>query len=200
MTSTLFLTLALATPLTDDAVAVAAGDRVETVRMLSSMQEELDDGDLAVVLHPDGAFLQFTSSLEFRDAKAKLVRGQRRQLKDMAATLLDHPDLSVRLVGHADERPVVGGPYDDNAELARARALTARDRLVALGVDEGRLSIASAADDDPTAAGAPVARDLNRRVEVMFLPDVHIESLEVDDRDDSAGFGMGSTDGIASLN
>jgi len=41
---------------------------------------------------------------------------------------------------------------------------------------------------------------LHRRLEAMFLHSVPVDTPETDDQEEPPGFGMGSSDGIASLN
>ncbi len=81
----------------------------------------------------------------------------------IAAAVTARPAPEVRLTGHADRV----GSEAWNATLARRRAETIRDRLVAAGVEPGWIEIASWGETKPavpTPDGVPEPR--NRRVEI----------------------------------
>lgn len=177
MLTLMTLALAAPTPLPDTPPTPTTEARsVETLR---SFAPALDRGDLAVVLQPEGAFLQVDDPLRFRSNQARLVRRDQRQIDDIVALLEQHPDTPVALIGHADRRTIASGPYDDNTELSLARALRVRELLIEQGIDEDRIHPVAASAADPVAVGAPAARDLNRRVEVRLLPAIDPDALEL---------------------
>jgi len=179
MTLWTLMTLALAgTPNVDlDPVA----DEEQTIDILQSLDRELDKGDAAVVLDDGGAWVTLGEPVTFKTNTAKLDPGHSRTLRKMARTLRRHPDLTVAIMGHADERPVLDGPYEDNEALAEARAEAVRTQLLRRGVEPDQLLAVSLADDDPRAVNAPVARDLNRRVEVRVVPWLDTDAITFDD-------------------
>lgn len=81
--------------------------------------------------------------------------------------LLNGYDLPVDWVlqvgGHADPRPINGGPYADNWELASQRALTVLRYLAEQGVPESRLRATSFGSEKPVS-GQEDNDDLNRRI------------------------------------
>jgi len=65
------------------------------------------------------------------------------------------------------------GTGEYNLSLGEARARAARDYLVRLGVDAGRIGITSRGEEEPAVAGAnEAAWAMNRRDEFMLVEEV----------------------------
>ena len=77
----------------------------------------------------------------------------------------------VNLIGHADSRPIHSRRFRDNWELSVARSLRLRELLSEeLGIDEGRLSVASFGSTEPVAPeDTEEGRANNRRVEIVIV-------------------------------
>ncbi len=77
----------------------------------------------------------------------------------------------VNLIGHADSRPIHSRRFRDNWELSVARSLRLRELLSEeLGIDEGRLSVASLGSTEPVAPeDTEEGRANNRRVEILIV-------------------------------
>lgn len=71
-------------------------------------------------------------------------------LQAQAQWLLQYPDKRVTIEGHCDER----GTRDYNLALGERRANGAKNYLVSLGVDAGRLSTISYGKERPVALGS----------------------------------------------
>ncbi len=151
----------------------------DTRELLQSVDRELDRDIMDVVVSEEGVYLAFAERITFDTNSAVLSPDQRRAVRRMARTLRRHPDLKVQVEGHADERPVIDGPYDHNQELSLARALAVHDALTRHGVASWRLQAIGAAEGEPRAANAPVAMQLNRRAEVRIVPALDPDVLEI---------------------
>jgi peptidoglycan-associated lipoprotein len=77
--------------------------------------------------------------------KSELKPEARAVLRKKADWLLKHPEYSVRIEGHCDER----GTNEYNLALGQRRADSAKKFLVALGVDESRISTISYGEERP---------------------------------------------------
>lgn len=83
-----------------------------------------------------------------------------------AAFLKQHPGYVVVLTGHTDN----GKTRPARLELGLARATSVKQALVAKGVPEAAIRLASEADDKPVADNATKeGRALNRRVEILIV-------------------------------
>lgn len=101
----------------------------------------------------------------------------------IAAVLLAHPGLIVRLIGHADDQEAateVPGPDGElpepgaaALELGRQRAALGRELLIVRGVPEERVRVESRGADEPLSdEPTPAARQANRRLELqLIVPD-----------------------------
>jgi chemotaxis protein MotB len=98
-----------------------------------------------------------------------------------------------QVAGHTDDRPFQGGLFQDNWGLSVMRARSVVELLVRSGEDGGvglaaaRFSAAGYGSTDPVADNATdEGRALNRRVELVLLPDLKemLDLTSIDDRSD----------------
>jgi len=84
----------------------------------------------------------------------------RATLQRQAAWLKKYPSVSVQIEGHCDER----GTREYNLALGSRRATAAKDYLVSLGVDAGRLTTISYGKEKPVCVeSAESCYSINRR-------------------------------------
>ena len=97
--------------------------------------------------------------------KSSIRADQRPQLEKQAAWLKNFPATQISIEGHADER----GTREYNLALGERRANSARDFLVALGVNPGRIKTVSFGKERPVALGHEEAswRQNRRSVSVV---------------------------------
>ncbi|MDH5446614.1 MAG: peptidoglycan-associated lipoprotein Pal [Gammaproteobacteria bacterium] len=82
-----------------------------------------------------------------------------------AEYIAGHPDITVVLEGHADER----GTREYNIALGERRAKAVKEMLVLQGVAEKQLQVISFGEERPVALGHDEsAWSLNRRVELLY--------------------------------
>jgi chemotaxis protein MotB len=79
---------------------------------------------------------------------------------------------TIMVTGHADRQPPRrGSAFDNNREVALARAFNLTQALIEAGVPGGRLVAAGMGDERPLVQGNdPVAQALNRRIELELVP------------------------------
>ncbi len=73
----------------------------------------------------------------------------RSRMEHNAQVMLDHPNIRVEIQGNCDER----GTNEYNLALGEKRAKAARDYLVNMGVDPGRITIVSLGEEKPLDPG-----------------------------------------------
>lgn len=82
-----------------------------------------------------------------------------------AEFLAAHPDITVVLEGHADER----GSREYNIALGEKRAKTVKQLMTLQGVAEAQIQVISFGEERPVALGHDAsAWSLNRRVEILY--------------------------------
>jgi outer membrane protein OmpA-like peptidoglycan-associated protein len=90
-----------------------------------------------------------------------------RDLRTVAGNLLAYPDTTVQVVGHTDN---VGDALY-NLELSQRRAASVAGVLIDAGVPPRRINAIGQGEDQPIASNlSPEGRALNRRVEIVILP------------------------------
>jgi uncharacterized repeat protein (TIGR01451 family) len=105
--------------------------------------------------------------VNFEAGRARLTTASRPVLDELAALLNANAEIRVEIAGHTSSE----GPRSLNVRLARERATTVTDYLVAQGVDAARLTAESYGPDRPVASNdTPEGRARNRRVEMRIVP------------------------------
>jgi outer membrane protein OmpA-like peptidoglycan-associated protein len=102
-------------------------------------------------------------NVEFDSARAQIREGSRRQLDELAATLLQDGSIErVDIDGHTDGR----GTPDRNLQLSIYRANAVRQHLIERGIAAERLVARGLGDERPISDNVTAeGRQLNRRVE-----------------------------------
>ncbi len=118
----------------------------------------------------------FQSEVLFDTGSATLAPEGRRQLADLATTLLaliaDLPediDWILRVDGHTDVRPIFSDQFRSNWDLSAARAIEVVEFLITQGLEADRLAAAGFGEYQPLdAAETEEAYRRNRRIELKF--------------------------------
>ena len=98
--------------------------------------------------------------------KSEVKADAREILSHHARFMQTHPNVVLRLEGHADQR----GTSGYNLALGEYRAIEVRTILEAYGVDDARISVVSFGEEQPAVDGnTEEAFKLNRRVELIYL-------------------------------
>lgn len=90
-----------------------------------------------------------------------------RDLRTVAGNLQAYPDSTIQIIGHTDNTGDAG--YNQTLSVQRANAVA--DVLLESGVPIGRITTVGRGEDQPIASNlSPEGRALNRRVEIVILP------------------------------
>ena len=110
-------------------------------------------------------FAKVGTTVLFDFDSAQLTDYAQRVLDRQAAFMKARPETRVTIGGHADER----GTREYNLALGERRASSARDYLVAKGVNAARIRIISYGKERPASVGSTEAAwRLNRRAQTML--------------------------------
>ncbi len=111
----------------------------------------------------------------FGDGSAKLTKQARSILRQQARWLKRHPEVKVRIIGHADDR----GSDQRNMRLSHDRAVAVRNRLIAEGVPARRLRTLGRGRSEPIAICAVnTCGEQNRRVVTKISQAKSVKSAE----------------------
>ncbi len=104
-------------------------------------------------------------NVQFDYDSSVLSSDAKRILQDKSAYLTKHPNLSITVQGHCDER----GTTEYNLGLGERRAVTVKNYLKDLGISSSRISTVSYGEENPLdPANTPEAWAKNRRAQFVI--------------------------------
>jgi chemotaxis protein MotB len=148
----------------------------QTKRLLEDrLAQEIKDKQVKLQMMDKGLVITFLADVLFDSGKA-VIKPETYPVLDKVARVLKEnvPHLNVGIEGHTDNEPIKYSGWKSNWELSTGRALSVLHYLVdekeispkrvsAIGYGEYRPVASNATDED---------RQLNRRVEVVIIPQV----------------------------
>jgi outer membrane protein OmpA-like peptidoglycan-associated protein len=100
-------------------------------------------------------------TVQFQSSSSQLTTGSAPALQALADTLKTNADLELTIEGHTD----ISGRPDANLRLSLQRALAVKKALLALGVEESRISVKGLGDTQPVGDNrTEEGKRQNRRV------------------------------------
>ena len=111
----------------------------------------------------------FPERIMFDSGLSQLKPSVRPLLEKVTVFILDHPEVSIEIHGHTDDRPISNQRYPSNWELSADRASQVAKALVQQGMHPQRLSIKGFGEYRPRYPNdSDLNRLKNRRVELQF--------------------------------
>lgn len=116
---------------------------------------------------PQGIEWGWQAEVLFKMNSAKLRPADLPTLNRLARTLLDYPEVSLLITGHADKT----GNVTLNQKLSSQRVNAVRSYLVKKGIPSSHITMQSLGEQRPVANDAcPEDRARNRRADLAFFP------------------------------
>lgn len=151
-----------------EALARAQGEEVAGAKAeVAQLEAKVDDlmGELEAKKTERGAVVTLGDVL-FRTDSASLTPGGVAKVQEIAQVLRADPGQAVVIEGHADST----GDSAYNATLSERRAEAVASALLSAGVPTPRIVYTGMGENSPIASNAtPLGRQMNRRVEVIFV-------------------------------
>ncbi len=127
------------------------------------------EGGVTVERRSHSIVVTFPERIMFDSGLSQLKPSVYPLLAKVTLFIQDHPDVSIEIQGHTDDRPISNQRYPSNWELSADRASQVAKALVQEGVDPQRLSIKGFGEYRPLHANDSDQNRLkNRRVEIQF--------------------------------
>ncbi len=146
----------------------------QTKRLLEDrLSEEIKDKQVRLEMMEKGLVVTFMADVLFDSGRAKIKPSAYPILDKVALVLKENvPDLKVGIEGHTDNQPIRFSNWKTNWRLSTERALSVLDYLTdKKGLAPQRFSVIGCGEYQPVASnGTSDGRRLNRRVEVIILP------------------------------
>ncbi len=147
--------------------APTAGSPDAHARLAAAVEERLA-GLVQPTRREHGVSLAIADAILFESGQAELREAARPLLALLVDALQEVGEAQVAVEGHTDSRPIHGGRYLSNWELAAARATAVTRFLIAQGFAPDRLRSVSYADTRPVAhEDTPAGYAQNRRVNLL---------------------------------
>lgn len=152
--------------------------------LLRQKLQKLTNLGLKVEIRRNRMVIRLPGDVLFASGKDELKDAGKKVLDAVAEVIRTDAQLSKRyfqVAGHTDNKPLRGGPFGDNWGLSVMRARQTLLYLVAAtntkggggGLDMNRMHAAGYGETDPITNNAnDDARQQNRRVELVLMPDV----------------------------
>ena len=154
---------ASANPAASDATASLESD------LLGIMDDNQGLQGITVARHSQYVVLTLPEQIIFDSGQAQLKSAVLPKLEQVAVFIQNHPNLSVEIQGHTDNRPISNRRYPSNWELSADRATQVAKSLVQLGVNPAKISTKGFGEYQPLYSNNSDADRLkNRRVELQF--------------------------------
>ncbi len=131
-----------------------------------AMEQAAQGTGVAVTQTADNQLkLEVPSDVSFDVGQSQVKQNFRPVLEKFALSLRDHPETTLRIIGHTDST----GSDAINNPLSVNRAASTRDYLAAHGVDSRRVAIDGHGSREPVADNTSEAgRARNRRVDILI--------------------------------
>ena len=131
--------------------------------------KEPEKGPVNVRETKEGIVVSIVGGVLFDPGDA-VLKPQGKKILDELIPLIKELKYPIRIEGHTDDTPVVGGKYRDNWELSVARAISVMRYFLAKGVPPQKMSVAGYGPYKPLYPNdTPEHRALNRRVDIVIL-------------------------------
>ncbi|MBP1971212.1 chemotaxis protein MotB [Virgibacillus natechei] len=160
---------------------------------LQDLQEEIDHyieennlaEELGTALTDEGLLISIENEITFESASAVVNREGEEIAHEIADLLHTDPPRQIVISGHADDRPMNNEEFESNWELSVQRAVNFMGIILENDeLDPARYSAKGYGEHQPILPNTSEEnRALNRRVEVLVLPNFEIQT-ELDDLED----------------
>jgi chemotaxis protein MotB len=149
-------------------------------QFVSRLQEMIDAGELSVTIKDGRIVIELPNNILFDSGRSQLNAAGKKAIAQVAETLSQFTDRRFQVEGHTDDKPIKSARFPSNWELSSARALAVVHLLIDAGMEPSNVSAAGYGEFQPKGDNTtPEGRQLNRRIEIVMLPNLNILSDEI---------------------
>jgi chemotaxis protein MotB len=153
--------------------AVTELRNAEFRKLVQKLKSMMDAGTLEVKPRNGLLIVQMSSDVVFPPGSTRIKEEAKDALAELAQTLASFEGRRFQVMGHSDNLPIRSPRFPSNWELSTARAVKVVKLLIEHGVDPTMINAAGNAEFDPlTDNDSRESREINRRVEIIFLPKI----------------------------
>ena len=149
-------------------------------QFVNRLQSMIDGGQLTVSIDAGRIVINLPNNVLFNSGSANLNSEGKEALAQIGDVLKQFSDRRFQIEGHSDNVPIKSARFPSNWELSTARALSVVHLLTEMGVTPENVSAAGFGEFRPRADNeTEEGRKLNRRIEIVMLPNLDILSNEL---------------------
>ncbi len=149
-------------------------------QFVNRLKTMIDGGQLTVSIEQGRIVINLPNNVLFKSGSANLNPEGTEALTQIAAAVSQFSDRRFQIEGHTDNMPIKSARFPSNWELSTSRALAVVHLLIDLGVTSENISAAGFGEFRPRAGNdTDEGRQLNRRIEIIMLPNLDILSSEL---------------------
>ena len=149
-------------------------------QFVNRLQSMIDGGKLTVNIDAGRIVINLPNNVLFKTGSANLNPEGQDALTQIGGVLTQFSDRRFQIEGHSDNVPIKSSRFPSNWELSTARALSVVHLLTEMGVNPENISAAGFGEFRPRADNEDEdGRKLNRRIEIVMLPNLDILSSEL---------------------
>jgi len=149
-------------------------------QFVNRLQSMIDGGQLTVSIDAGRIVINLPNNVLFNSGSASLNSEGQEALAQIGGVLKNFSDRRFQVEGHTDNVPIKSARFPSNWELSTTRALAVVHLLTDMGVTPDNLSAAGFGEFRPRADNeTDDGRKLNRRIEIVMLPNLDILSSEL---------------------
>jgi len=149
-------------------------------QFVNRLQSMIDGGKLTVNIDAGRIVINLPNNVLFKTGSANLNPEGQEALTQIGGVLKQFSDRRFQIEGHSDNVPIKSSRFPSNWELSTTRALSVVHLLTEMGVNPENISAAGFGEFRPRADNETEdGRKLNRRIEIVMLPNLDILSSEL---------------------
>ena len=149
-------------------------------QFVNRLQSMIDGGQLTVSIDAGRIVINLPNNVLFNSGSAGLNSEGQEALAQIGGVLKNFSDRRFQVEGYTDNVPIKSARFPSNWELSTTRALAVVHLLTDMGVTPENLSAAGFGEFRPRADNdTDEGRKLNRRIEIVMLPNLDILSSEL---------------------
>ena len=149
-------------------------------KFVDRLKTMIDGGQLTVSIEQGRIVINLPNNVLFKSGSANLNPEGEAALTQIASVLSQFSDRRFQIEGHTDNKPIKSARFPSNWELSTSRALTVVHLLADMDVVPENISAAGFGEFRPRADNqTEEGRQLNRRIEIIMLPNLDILSNEL---------------------
>ncbi|MCR9124631.1 MAG: OmpA family protein [Rhodobacteraceae bacterium] len=136
-------------------------------RQEADLRQDLGNDQVTITNTGDRLIVTLPQDILFATDSFAVRSDLQRDLRVVASNLQAYPNSTVQVIGHTDNT----GDATYNQGLSERRARAVANVLIGAGVSSGRILAVGRGENQPVASNlTPEGRALNRRVEIVILP------------------------------